>query len=372
MKKKISIVMSSITACAIIASLFAINAHTGQDAKVQSDVATVSNTVQTYKVPSSEALSNVETATTDATKDLQSLSNSPATTSDIKAVTANTANVNSGNNEACTTTTKAQNSNNQQTNIQSANLINNSQNAINNADCNKTTAKTNNYSALKTKLEAMLSRLSANTPTTNTTKTTTCTPATCTTDAKTTTCTPATCTTTTKTNTCTPATCTTAKKPTTNKSANNTSTTKPTTNTPVAKPATSTSTNGDYSAFQNKVLELVNVERAKNGLKPLTMNANLNKTATLKSQDMAKLNYFSHTSPTYGSPFDMMKKYGISYRTAGENIAMGQTTPEQVMQGWMNSSGHRANILNSSFTQLGVGVAKNSNGQLYWTQQFIG
>ncbi len=87
---------------------------------------------------------------------------------------------------------------------------------------------------------------------------------------------------------------------------------------------------------------------------------------------MAKLNYFSHTSPTYGSPFDMMKQFGISYRSAGENIAKGQTTPQQVMQGWMNSPGHRANILNSSFTQIGVGIAKNSQGQLIWTQQFIG
>ncbi len=136
-------------------------------------------------------------------------------------------------------------------------------------------------------------------------------------------------------------------------------------------PATST-TSGDYSAFQKKVVELVNAERAKAGLKALKMNTELSKVATLKSQDMAKNNYFDHNSPTYGSPFDMMKKYGISYRTAGENIAMGQTTPEQVMNGWMNSPGHRANILKASFTEIGVGIAKNSSGRLYWTQQFIG
>ena len=65
---------------------------------------------------------------------------------------------------------------------------------------------------------------------------------------------------------------------------------------------------------------------------------------------MINKNYFDHTSPTYGSPFDMMKKFGISYRTAGENIAKGQRTPQEVMNSWMNSSGHRANILNSSFT----------------------
>jgi uncharacterized YkwD family protein len=96
------------------------------------------------------------------------------------------------------------------------------------------------------------------------------------------------------------------------------------------------------------------------------------KTATVKSQDMVNNNYFSHTSPTYGSPFDLMKKYGVTYRTAGENIAMGQTTPAQVMEGWMNSSGHRANILNSSYTKIGVGTVQNSSGRYYWTQHFTG
>ena len=82
--------------------------------------------------------------------------------------------------------------------------------------------------------------------------------------------------------------------------------------------------------------------------------------------------YFDHTSPTYGSPFDMMKKFNISYNTAGENIAMGQKTPSEVMNSWMNSSGHRANILNSTYTELGVGIQKDSNGTIYWTQMFIG
>ena len=79
--------------------------------------------------------------------------------------------------------------------------------------------------------------------------------------------------------------------------------------------------------------------------------------------------YFSHTSPTYGSPFDMMKRFGIAYRTAGENIAMGYQTPEAVVDGWMNSDGHRANILNASFTQIGVGYVADGH---YWTQMFIG
>ena len=104
----------------------------------------------------------------------------------------------------------------------------------------------------------------------------------------------------------------------------------------------------------------------------LTLDSKLSSVATKKSQDMIDKNYFNHTSPTYGSPFDMMKKFGISYRTAGENIAKGQRTPQEVMNAWMNSSGHRANILNASFTKLGVGIAKDSNGRLYWTQMFIG
>ena len=87
---------------------------------------------------------------------------------------------------------------------------------------------------------------------------------------------------------------------------------------------------------------------------------------------MIDKNYFDHTSPTYGSPFDMMKQFGISYKSAGENIAMGQNSPKEVVTAWMNSPGHRANILNSSFTDIGVGIAKNSSGSIYWTQMFIG
>ena len=114
------------------------------------------------------------------------------------------------------------------------------------------------------------------------------------------------------------------------------------------------------------------MERVKAGLSALTADATLMKTASVKSKDMADHNYFSHVSPTTGSPFDLMKQYGIQYRTAGENIAMGQTTPAQVMNGWMNSAGHRANILNPSFTKIGVGVAQNASGRYYWTQHFVG
>lgn len=127
-----------------------------------------------------------------------------------------------------------------------------------------------------------------------------------------------------------------------------------------------------FAAYQQEVVNLVNKERAKYGLSALKSNSSLANVATIKSQDMVNKNYFSHTSPTYGSPFDMMKQFGISYKTAGENIAMGQKTPSEVVTAWMNSEGHRKNILSSSFTQIGVGVAKNANGQLYWTQMFIG
>ncbi|MBQ2931950.1 MAG: hypothetical protein IJE62_03780 [Clostridia bacterium] len=77
----------------------------------------------------------------------------------------------------------------------------------------------------------------------------------------------------------------------------------------------------------------------------------------------------SHTSPVYGSPFDMMKSFGISYKTAGENIARGQATPQAVVNGWMNSAGHRANILNASYNTIGVGYVADGN---YWTQMFVG
>lgn len=125
----------------------------------------------------------------------------------------------------------------------------------------------------------------------------------------------------------------------------------------------------EITSYEQQVIDLVNEQRAKNGLRKLTANWELSRVARYKSQDMHDNKYFSHTSPTYGSPFDMMKSFGISYRSAGENIAQGYRTPEAVVKGWMNSSGHRANILNSSYTQIGVGYVSDGN---YWTQMFIG
>lgn len=138
-----------------------------------------------------------------------------------------------------------------------------------------------------------------------------------------------------------------------------------------------TSTNNGESQPQTQteteaVLKLVNEERAKQGLGKLTLSTKLNEVAFAKSKDMAVNRYFSHQSPTYGSPFDMLKKFGVSYRSAGENIAAGQRTPQEVMNSWMNSSGHRANILNNNYTELGVGYYKGGSYGHYWTQTFVG
>ena len=125
----------------------------------------------------------------------------------------------------------------------------------------------------------------------------------------------------------------------------------------------------DAVAFEKEVCRLVNEIRRQNGLKELTYNWELSRVARYKSQDMKDNKYFSHTSPVYGSPFQMIKSFGITYRSAGENIAKGQKTPQAVVNAWMNSSGHRANILNTSFTEIGVGYVAEGN---YWTQMFIG
>lgn len=125
----------------------------------------------------------------------------------------------------------------------------------------------------------------------------------------------------------------------------------------------------EVSDIEKEVARLVNIERQKYGLKDLTLDAPLSAAARLKSQDMVDKNYFSHQSPTYGSPFDMLRKLNISYQTAGENIAMGQRTATEVVNAWMNSSGHRANILSQNYGKIGVGYA-TKNGTPYWTQIF--
>lgn len=127
-------------------------------------------------------------------------------------------------------------------------------------------------------------------------------------------------------------------------------------------------TDSSVVAYEKEVVRLVNEIRVKNGLRELTYDWELSRVARIKSQDMRDNRYFSHTSPTYGSPFNMMRSFGIKYRSAGENIARGQATPSAVVNAWMNSSGHRANILSPSFTHIGVGYAADGK---YWTQMFI-
>lgn len=122
-------------------------------------------------------------------------------------------------------------------------------------------------------------------------------------------------------------------------------------------------------SFENEVISLVNQIRKDNGLKPLTADWELSRVARFKSQDMRDKGYFSHNSPTYGTPFKMIRDFGLNFKTAGENIARGQRTPQAVVDAWMNSSGHRANILKSTYTKIGVGYISNGH---YWTQMFIG
>ncbi len=119
------------------------------------------------------------------------------------------------------------------------------------------------------------------------------------------------------------------------------------------------------------MLSLVNQERAKAGVSPLVADEALTRLARLKSQDMVDKNYFSHQSPTYGSPFDMMKSAGIIYGTAGENIA-GAPSVARAHDGLMNSPGHRRNILNPAFTHVGIGIVKGGSYGMMFTQMFVG
>lgn len=128
---------------------------------------------------------------------------------------------------------------------------------------------------------------------------------------------------------------------------------------------------GNLSADEQKVLNLINQERAKAGLAALKADAALMDVARLKAKDMVQNNYFSHQSPTYGSPFDMMRQFGISFKTAGENIA-GNSTEEGAVKAWMNSEGHRKNILNGSFNYTGIGVYQSPRYGKIFVQMFIG
>ncbi|KOS68441.1 hypothetical protein AEA09_07655 [Lysinibacillus contaminans] len=160
-----------------------------------------------------------------------------------------------------------------------------------------------------------------------------------------------------------------SKKPTSQPSTNNSQKNNSNTTAPTTTTTTQPSTNAtDVNAFEQEVVKLTNAERTKAGLAPFQTDEKLMAAAREKSQDMQSKNYFSHTSPTFGSPFDRMKALGISYKSAGENIAKGQRTPQEVVQAWMDSPGHRANILNADFTHIGVGFVETG---YHWTQQFI-
>lgn len=138
----------------------------------------------------------------------------------------------------------------------------------------------------------------------------------------------------------------------------------------IKQPEVNNNTNGSVSSYERQVADLVNAERAKAGLAPLTLDSSISNAARAKSKDMATNNYFAHTSPTYGNAGNMLSQFGVKYTAWGENIASGQKTPQQVVTAWMNSQGHRENIMSSTFTKIGVGYATNSNGVPYWTQIF--
>lgn len=134
---------------------------------------------------------------------------------------------------------------------------------------------------------------------------------------------------------------------------------------------TTTNNGSSLTADEKEVFDLINAKRTAARLSALKVDAELQNVARAKAEDMVKNNYFSHTSPTYGSPFDMMKSFGVSYKTAGENIA-GNSSNTGAVNAWMNSEGHKANILNSSFNYTGVAVVKSSKYGKIFVQMFIG
>jgi len=144
---------------------------------------------------------------------------------------------------------------------------------------------------------------------------------------------------------------------------------------PAPTPTPSTSTDAlltaPITAQEQQMVNLVNQERTNQGLKALAVDTRLVKVARMKSMDMIKNNYFGHQSPVYGSPFDLLKSQGITYHTAGENLA-GNSSVTSAHTGLMKSSGHRANILNANFTKIGIGIIKGGPYGLMISQEFTG
>ena len=121
--------------------------------------------------------------------------------------------------------------------------------------------------------------------------------------------------------------------------------------------------------YEDQVVALVNAERAKAGLPALKMDKTLQAAALARAKETVRS--FSHTRPNGSSCFTILGEYGIRYRFAGENIAYGQRSPEEVVTAWMNSEGHRANIMSPNFTTIGIGYYQAANGIKYWSQLFI-
>lgn len=134
---------------------------------------------------------------------------------------------------------------------------------------------------------------------------------------------------------------------------------------------TSGTQTSSMNSDEKEVFDLINKQRTNNGLPALQNDSEVQRIARIKAQDMVDNNYFSHNSPTYGSPFDMLKSFKVSYKTAGENIAANSSNSSAVTA-WMNSSGHKANILNSSFNYTGIGVVSSPRYGKMYVQMFIG
>ena len=129
--------------------------------------------------------------------------------------------------------------------------------------------------------------------------------------------------------------------------------------------------NSGATTEETELLKLINKQRVQNGLSELKFDPELQKVAKIKAQDLVDKNYFSHNSPTYGSPFDMMKSFGITYKAAGENIA-GNPTLDGAVNAWMNSEGHKANILSNAYNYTGIGVVESQKYGKIMVQMFMG
>ena len=143
------------------------------------------------------------------------------------------------------------------------------------------------------------------------------------------------------------------------------------TDSPNTTTPSTTENNSGLTADELEVFNLINAKRTSAGLSALKIDNEVQNVARIKAQDMVDSNYFSHTSPTYGSPFDMMKNFGIKYKAAGENIA-GNSSNSGAVNAWMNSEGHRANILSNNFNYTGIAVVKSPKYGKIFVQMFIG